>query len=105
MTIAELALTPSVCCVMGSKTRTIHVAPRPSTTHPTASTAIPACIVGEASRASAACSLRGNARNGIAKAFTKQAAASAAVKASSEPAMGNINRVRLCVVPKPASSA
>ncbi len=73
--------------------------------HPTASTAIPARIASEHSRASAASSLRGKARNGIAKALTKQAAASAAVSASREPAMGNINRVRLCVVPKPASSA
>ena len=38
-------------------------------------------------------------------AFTKQAAASAAVSASSAPAMGNITRVRLWVLPKPASSA
>ena len=38
-------------------------------------------------------------------AFTKQAAASAAVSASSAPAIGNISRVRLWVVPNPASSA
>ena len=38
-------------------------------------------------------------------AFTKHAAASAAVSASSDPAIGNIRRVRLEVVPNPASSA
>ena len=90
---------------MGSKTGTNHVAPSPSAMHPTASVVIPARIVNDASRASAASGLRGSARNGMANALTKQAAANAAVNASSEPAMGNIKRVRLCVVPKPASSA
>ncbi len=52
-----------------------------------------------------AASLRGKARNGIAKAFTKHAAASAAVSASRAPATGNMTRVRLPVVPKPASNA
>src|ERR1035437_3534308 len=52
-------------------------------------------MAGAASCAVAAASLRGNARNGMPKAFTKQAAAKAAVKARSAPAIGNIRRVRL----------
>ena len=47
------------------------------------------------SRAWAACSLRGCARNVMPKAFTKHAAASAPVSASIAPLSGNISRTRL----------
>ena len=58
-----------------------------------------------ASWAWAAFSLLGRARNEMPNTFTKQAAANAAVSASNAPAIGKITRVRLCVLPKPASRA
>ena len=66
-----------------------QVAPSPRTTQASARAAIPARIESDTSLRAPAFSLRGSARNVIPKAFTKQAAASAAVKASSAPAMGN----------------
>jgi len=58
-------------------------------------------MVGDASCALAAASLRGCARNVMPKAFTKHAAASALVNASNAPPIGNISRSKLSVVPNP----
>ena len=96
---------PRVCCVIGSKTGRIQLAPSPRTKQAAARMPMPIRIETAASCADAAASLRGSARNGMPNAFTKHAAASAAVNASREPAIGNISRVRLSVVPKPARSA
>ena len=104
-TNAGLIRTPMARWVMGSKTGRNQVAPSPSATQPAARKAMANCIEGATSRARAAASLRGRARKVIPKAFTKQAAARAAVSASNDPATGNITRVRLWVVPNPASNA
>ena len=72
------------------------MAPSPSATQTAARMPIPATHREAAFAASSASSLRGNARNVMPKAFTKQVAASAAVKANSEPAIGKQHPRQAC---------
>ena len=92
------------CCVTGSNSLRNTVGNSPRNTHAAVSTPMPMTMVGGASCAWAAASLRGCARNVMPKAFTKHAAASAPVNASMAPPSGNISRTRLSVVPKPCSN-
>ncbi len=103
--VMRLATTrcPSSCSVIALNTGRNQVTPNPKLTQPAVRVPMPTSIERGASCAWLAFAPRGRARNVMAKAFTKHAAARAPVSASIEPASGNKIRVNPPVAPKPAS--
>ena len=95
-------LCPSSCSVSASNAGRNQVAPKPKATQAIANQLMPTSMERGASWALRDPALRGRARNVIANAFTKQAAAKAPVNASMEPASGNRIRVKPPVAPNPA---
>jgi hypothetical protein len=76
-----------------------------STTQATPATPIPASMVGELSRALAACSERGRARNPTPNAFTNVATASPAVRATLATAIGIMTAVATPPAARPCTRA
>jgi len=101
----EATRCPSSCSVIASNSGRNQIAPKPRAARASVSQPMPTSMVRGDSWAWLDSAPRGSAKKVMAKAFTKQAAASAPVNASIEPASGNRIRVKPLIAPNPAKSA